>query len=329
MDLPRPEVTVVDPRSPGALVAVQEPEPPQLGRRGVALLAVCALVAVVALVCADVVRDRRAAVEQRRLDGVVDLALDAGSVQWTADHDRRTGTGTVYGVVRLVNGGPRDVRVVDARLGRLRSGRPRALGAEQRGTLVLEQTVRCPRDGSPPPPEPEVGRLQLGVQTPAGPRSVSLTVDDARLAELDEQVQKACLYPPLDESVRLAATAVRIDGREVVLQVEVANEGRRPVRLLSLVPARGLVLETVGGRPPGSPLFLPVRSWRAPRAQTLEVRLGVVCGALLGADLLSPFEELVAIVEDAERTQLTSVAVLASDPDRLMRQVAGRTCSSG
>ena len=101
------------------------------------------------------------------------------------------------------------------------------------------------------------------------------------------------------------------------------------MRLLSLVPARGLVLERIDGRAPGAPLFLPVRSWRAPRAQTLEVRLGVVCGALFGADLLAPFEELVAIVEDADRSQLTSVAVLAQDPDRLMRQLAGRTCASG
>ena len=328
MDLPRPDVTVTDPRQPGALVAVQEPEPPRLGRRGTALLAACALVAVVALLAADVVRDRREDVEQRRLDGVVDLALDAGSVQWTADHDRRTGTGTVYGVIRLVNGGPRDVRVVDARLGRLQSGRPRALGVEQRRTLVLTQTVQCPGDGSPPPPEPEVGRLQLGVQTPAGRRSVALTVDDARLAELDEQVQKACLYPPLDESVRLRASAVRADGREVVLQVDLANEGRLPLRLLSLVPARGLVVGTIAGDATGLPIVLPTSSGR-PTTRTLELRLSVICSALLGADLLSPFEELVAIVEDADRTQLTSVDVLASDPDRLMRQVAGRTCSSG
>ena len=328
MDLPRPEVTVVDPREPGALVAAQEPEPPRLGRRGVALLAVCALVAVVALVGADVVRDRRAAVEERRLDGVVDLALDAGSVQWSSDHDRRTGTGTVYGVVRLVNGGPRDVRVVDAQIGRLRAGRARTLGAEERGTLVLEQPVRCPDDGSPPPPEPELGRLRLGVETLAGPRSVALTVDDGRLAEIDEHVQRACLYPPLDESVRLAAGALRIEGREVVLQVEVANEGRLPLRLLSLVPARGLVVEQVAGDAPGLPLVLPATDGR-PEVRRLEVRLGVICGALLGADLLAPFEELAAIVEDTDRSQLTSVAVLARDPDRLMRQVAGRTCSSG
>ena len=94
-------------------------------------------------------------------------------------------------------------------------------------------------------------------------------------------------------------------------------------------PARGLVVQSVSGDATGLPLVLPVRTGRLPVVRTLQVRLGVVCSALLGADLLRPFEELSAIVEDEDRSQITSVAVLALDPDLELRQLAGRTCSSG
>lgn len=329
MDLPRPEVTVADPRQPGALVAVSEPPPPRLGRRGAGLLAVAALVAATALFAADVARDRRDAVEQRRLDGVVDVTLAEGGSSWASSHDARTGTGTVLGEVRLVNRGPRDVRVVSAQLGRLRDSGRTTLDADDDAVLRLSDTFRCPGDGGPPPEALEGRELRLSLETPAGPREVVLEGSGLPTGSLDDSVQRACLHPPLGESVLLAGTVVRAEDRAVVLRVDVANDGRVPVRLLSLVPARGLVVESVDGDATGLPLVLPVRTERFPSVRTLEVRLGVVCGALLGADLLRPFEELTAIVEDEDRSQITSVAALSRDPDRQLRQLAGRTCSSG
>lgn len=329
MDLPRPEVTVTDPRQPGRLVAVEEPVPPRLGRRGAALLAATALVGAGVLVAVDVVRDRRDAAEQRRLDRVVDVALGEPYGRWSSSHDARTGTGTVEGVVRLVNRGGRDVRVVAARLGRLRTTNAQSVPAGDDGELRLHRSLRCPTDGSPPPPEPEGRQLRIDLETPAGLRQVVLEGDGLPLGSLDDSVQRACLHPPLAESVRLAGTVVQAEERTVVLRVDVANDGRVPVRLLSLVPARGLVVQSVGGDATSLPLLLPVRTGRSPAVRTLELRLSVICGALLGADLLAPFEELVAIVEDEGRMQITSVRALSHDPDRELHQLAGRTCSSG
>lgn len=326
MDLPRPEVTVTDPRRPGVLVAVEEPPPPRLGRRGAALLATVAVVGATALLAADVVRDRR---EQRRLDAVVDVGLADGVPGWSSRYDERTGTGTVTAVVHLVNRGPRAVRVTAAELAGLRATDEPSLESGGDARLRLTRTVPCPRDGSPPPQEVERRQLRLTLATPGGPREVALEGVGVPQGSLDDSVQRACDHPPLGESVQLAATVVRAEERSVVLRVDVANDGRVPVRLLSLVPARGLVVEQVGGDATGLPLELPVRTERRPLVRTLELRLGVVCGALLGADLLRPFEELSAIVEDAARSQITAVGVLARDPDLQLRQLAGRTCSSG
>jgi hypothetical protein len=329
VDLPRPEVTVTDPREPGALVALDEPPPPRIGRRGAALLAAAVVVAATALFAADVERDRRDAVEQRRLDGVVDLQLGDSAGLWTSSHDARTGTGTVQGVVPLVNHGPRDVRVVDGRLGALRAVDTPTLPAGGAAALLLSVSVRCPGDGRPPPPQPDARLLQVRVETPSGRSDAVLEGDGLPLGSLDDSVQRACLHPPLAERVDLAAAVVGLEDRAAVLRVAVGNRGRRPVRLLSLVPARGLVVLSVDGAATGLPLDLPVPTEGSPAVRTLELRLGVVCGALLGADLLTPFEEVAAIVEDGDRAQVTSVGVLASDPDRQLRQLAGRTCSSG
>lgn len=331
MELPRPEVTVTDPQRPGAFVPLEEPPPPRLGRRGAAVLAAAAVVGAAALFAADVQRDRQDAVEQRRLDRVVDVGLDESSATWASAHDARTGTGTVEGAVRVVNRGPRDVRVVSAEAGPLRGvddGDGTTLAAGGEAVLRLQRTVRCPADGSPPPRQTTGSELRLDLETPAGRREVVLR-GGLQQGLLDDSVSRACLHEPLDESLRLASAVVGEQDRSVVLRVEVANDGRVPVRLLSLVPARGLVVEQVGGDATGLPLVLPVRTERPPAVRTLEVRLGVVCGALLGADLLRPFEELAVIVEDEARSQITSVSALTRDPDLELRQLARRTCSSG
>lgn len=330
MEPPRPEVTVTDPRRPGAFVPAEEPVPPRLGRRGTALLAAAALAGAVSLVAADVVRDRREAAEQRRVTGEVDVALVEPGYGWSSSHDPRTGTGTVEGVVRLVNRGTKDVHVTAAQLGRQRSAGETTLEAGEGGTLlVLRRAVRCPADGSAPPPEPEAEQLHVRLRTPAGPRAVSLEGRGLPGGSLDDSVQRACAHPTLSDSVQLAGTVVGLHEQSAVLRVEVANRGRRPVHLLSLIPARGLVVLSVDGDAARPPVVLPVGTGGGPSARTLEVRLGVGCGALIGADLLTPFEELSAVVEDGDRGTITSVGALVRDPERHLRQLARRTCSSG
>jgi hypothetical protein len=71
------------------------------------------------------------------------------------------------------------------------------------------------------------------------------------------------------------------------------------VRLLSLVPARGLVVMSVDGDTSLPARLLPSAA-QLRGARSFEVRRGLVCGALIGADLLRPFEELSAIVEEED-----------------------------
>lgn len=323
MELPRPEVTVVDPRHPGVLVPVEEPPAPQLSRRGAALLGAAALVLATGLYATDVARDRR-------LDRVVDVVLGAPGGGWSATHDPGSGTGTVAGPVRLLNRGPRDVRVRSAELGRLRYDAGAVLPAGDGSTVVwLEQTVRCPRDGRPPPVVREPDALQVRLETPSGARQVTLEGSGLPIGSFNDVVQTACAYPPLDKSLQLTSTVERLEDRTAVLRVEVANDGRRPLHLLSLIPSRGLRVRTVDGVEDRLPVVLPPSTGGRPEVRTLEVRLVVECSALLNADLLAPFEQLSAIVAVEDHSRLTSVGQLSSDPQGQLRQLAGRTCGSG
>jgi hypothetical protein len=244
----------------------------------------------------------------------------------------------VTGPVRLYNRGPRDVRVLDAELAGKRYEAGATTAARGGGTVVargdgtlvwLERTVRCPEDGGLPPVEREPSQVLLRVETPAGLRQVSLEGDGLPIGEVSDSVRSACGYPALGESLQLTSTAVRLEDRAAVLHVDVANDGREPLRLLSLIPARGLRVESVDGDPALLPILLPSRSGRSTTVRTLEVRLVVSCSALLGADLLTPFEQLSAIVEDEDRSHLTTVGAMTRDPDLQLRQLAERTCAYG
>jgi hypothetical protein len=174
------------------------------------------------------VRDRRDAAEQRRLDGVVDVVLGETNARWTSTHDSLTRTGTVQGLVRLVNRGPRDIRVVEASSGRLRSGGNggtlEADGGED--VLQLRRAVRCPADGGPPPREAEPEQLRLLLETPTGPQEVVLEGDGLPLGSLDDSVQRACAYPPLADRVSLSAGWVRVEDRSAVPAAPRHERGR-------------------------------------------------------------------------------------------------------
>ncbi len=244
-------------------------------------------------------------------------------------HDPDSGTGTVTGPVRLLNDGPRDVRVLAAQLAGQRYDAGVVVPAGDGTVVELRRTVRCPADGSAPQPEPEPTALRVRLETAAGPREVPLPGDGLPIGSVHDSLQSACGYPPLRDSLQLASTVVRLEERAAVLRVEVLNRGRRPLRLLSLVPARGLQVQSVDGDPARLPVEIPPQGGRAPDLRTLEVRLVVLCSALRGTDLLTPFEELAAIVEAEDRSQITSVEQLTRDPGGQLRQLAGRTCSSG
>ena len=333
---PRPEVTVTDPARPGTrFVAVpvdeeeQRPSSPHR-RRWLAFGAGLVLAGAAVLVGQDVV-------EQRRLDRVVDVTL-AGPLLPTSrwSYDRSSGTATLEAVLRLRNTGPRPVRVVSARLGELRFRGDAPLDA-QTGTAVvaLTRTVRCPRDGSRPPRESATTDAVVGVVTPAGEREVVLRTDGpaspSRLAAAG-----ACGYPPLEDAVHVVGTVVGDpvaqapgDGDRVRVQVrvDVTHFSRRRAQLVSLAFARGLEpLSYDGGR-----TTLPVDLGR-PRlgdreVTTVDVLLGINCGALLATGGIG-LGDLDVLVEDVDDEDLAQVTGRIDDAGAL-RQVVRRTCSSG
>ena len=119
---------------------------------------------------------------------------------------------------------PRRVWVTAAAAGALRPTDTPVLPAGGQGELVLQRTVRCPADGRPPPSAPEVRRLRLVLETPAGPRAVVLDVDGLPRGSLDQSLQRACLHPPIGESVRVASAVESAQDASVVVRVDVANE---------------------------------------------------------------------------------------------------------
>ena len=200
MEQQRPEVTIRDPHAPApapAEPAPLEPAPRRRLPRRWATVAAALLVAAGSLVAVDAERDRRAAAAERRLDGVVDIALAEQIGSSSTSYHRVLGTGTVEAVVHLVNRGPRAVEVTSAEIAGARFVGALPLAARHgSGAVLLTRTVRCPRDGSRPPPEPDAARLVLRVRTAAGPRVAVLDVGRLPVGYVDEQVARACGFSP-------------------------------------------------------------------------------------------------------------------------------------
>ena len=329
-----PQVTVRDPSRPAP---APEPEPEAAGpapeprvRRRRAAVGAALLLAAAALVVADLDRDRRASSHERRLDGVVDIALGRQAGASSTSYHRVRGVGTVEAVVHLVNRGPRAVEVTAAEIAGARFDGVLPLAARTgSGAVLLTRTVRCPADGSPPPSEPDARRLVLDVRTPAGPRRAAVDVGRLPVGYVDEQVQRACGFPPLAETVQVAGTVLDVQDRTARVRLDLRNVGRRVARLVALAPSRPLFVLTVDGESGVLPVPLPAASPAAATTRSLDVVLGMTCGALVDADPLRPLEQVLLVLDDGGGKQITSMSLLLRDDERRLRQLVVGTCASG
>ena len=333
MEQRRPEVTVRDPSRPALAPEPTPAEPapqPRSRRRRAAAVGAALLLAAGALVVADLDRDRRATSQERRLDGVVDIALGEQVGGSSTSYNRVRGVGTVEAVVHLVNRGPRAVEVTAAEIAGARFEGALPLAAETgSGALLLTRTVRCPADGSPPPSEPDARRLVLQVQTPAGPRRKALDVGRLPVGYVDEQVQRSCGFAPLAETVQASGAVLDVRDRTARVRIDLRNSGRRGARLVSLAPSRPLFVLSVDGENGVLPVPLPPADGAGAATRSLDVVLGLSCGALLAVDPLRPLEEVELVLDDGAREQVTQLSVLLQDDQRRLRQLVVRTCASG
>lgn len=320
---PPPEVTVIDPARPAErfVAAPSEDVPPAQGRRWWAAVLVVLVAGAAVLVVRDVA-------EQRRLDGVARVQLDAPLLPATSRYDPSSGTATLETVLQLRNTGPRPVRVVSAELGGLRfDGDVRMAARTGTAGVPLTRTVRCPADGSRPPAGPDVTDVVLGVVTPAGPREVSLRTGRTPVDASRVGPARACGYPPLEEAVRVFGTLRTADaGRVVRARIEVTNSSRRRPQVLSIGFARGLDVLRLDGGATTLPVDLGPPALGEPSTVAVEVDLGINCGAMMASRGFG-LGVVDVLVEDVDDRDLATVHGRLSDL-RELRQVV-RSCASG
>lgn len=324
-------MTVRDPAHPeDRFVAVPDEvdggdrPPGRHGGRWRALLAALVVAAAGVLVGSDVL-------EQRRLDRVVDVTLSGPLLppaSWSYDRTSRTATLTTF--LRLRNAGPRPVRVVSARLGQLRFSGDAALQARS-GTAVvaMTRTVRCPDDGSRPAPEPEVGdTVDLAVVTPAGQQQLDLPTRMPEGATARFGAPSACGYSELEDAVRVLGTVMgpADAAGQVPVRVAVISTSQRATALVSLAFARGLEVLAIDGGATTLPVDLSRADLGTRAVRTLDVRVGINCGALIATGGIR-LGDLDVLVEDVDEQDLAQVTGRITDP-AVLRQAVRRTCSA-
>lgn len=245
MDEPR-RITVSDPSRPAPPPQDELDGEEPRSRRGLYLLLV-ALAVLALLRGGDTVLDRRAAAaEERRLAAVVDLELtdrfSGGS------ESREQDRASVVRTIGLRNSGPRDVVLLSAAQGVLRTDGEQALGSGRDLPLQLTADVDCSTRPAAAAPDQDV---VVVVRTESGrteerrlplPQDVVLT-DDLFL-------QRACGYlEPFEAGSTFPVTFER-RGDELVLDLEVANSGRTPLLLLAVGAGAGLAAEVEDGELP-------------------------------------------------------------------------------
>ena len=329
---PRPEVTVRDPTHPdvrfvAAPAAEQvEARPPGRHRRTWQALAVAAVLAAAAVLVGQDVA------EQRRLDRVVDVSLAGPLLPPAAwSYDRTTRTATLETFLRLRNAGPRPVRVVSAQLGELRFSGDAALEAGT-GTavLALTRTVRCPDDGSRPPPEPDVGdRVDLAVVTPAGRQRVDVPTQMPDGATARFAAASACGYSALEDAVRVLGTVMGPPDAagQVAVRVAVISTSQRRTQLVDLRLARGLDVLALDAGAVTLPVELPRAELGTRAVLTVDARVGINCSALIATGGIR-LGDIDVLVEDADEQDLAQVTGRITDP-AVLRQAVRRTCTSG
>ena len=331
MERSRPPVTVRDPSRPldrGEVLQVEHEPPPPPGNRRWGRIGGAAAVAVALLAAADVRADRRTAEQERRLDAVVQVEL-ATPGSYDGAHLARSASGTVELAVRLRNTGPRPVTVTSAEQGQLRfSGRVRLAARTGDGQLTLTRSVRCPPAGRLPELEREGSPLVLQVRTPAGSREAVLK-DALPIGSLNEGVQAACGYPPLERAVAVGGAVLGPRGRTVEVRVELANTSRWQARLVSLLLGRGVTVNSIDGRTDALPMPLPPASDRGPTLRSLDLVLGLDCSALLSTPPVRPLEQVNVLVDDGTGVRIGQLSHELSDTGKLLRKHAYKICVTG
>lgn len=273
---PPPQVTVRDPSRPertAEVLASGSDDPPRPNpltpRRLRALLAVL-LVAGTAVGVVELRERRAAAAEQRRLDRVVDLAVERRG--GSTSYDPGTSQVTLDLQLRVVNRGPRDLLVERGALGGYRLVQQMVeVGAGDTAPLLLRKRLTC--SPTTPPPEEPLTALELALRTPAGPRQVTLPVEVG-----GDDGARACGFLELEESVDITVLGAQRTPAGVELAVDLASRSVREVALAAVDPGPGLSVQ-VGVLDQGEallPVALPRRGGQdAGRGLTFELLLNV------------------------------------------------------
>lgn len=229
----RPLVTVTDPARRPVPTDVIGAEA-RAHRRRWPYAAVSAALVAAALVLP--VLDRRAddadAAEQRRLGGVVALALDDRIALRDTGGPRLSTRATLLTLDLTVrNDGPLPVVVDRAVVGDFRFLGDVDLGPGESEQLQLVRTVTCLPDAAQPPLDPLGEGLRLQVVTRAGPRSVLVgPAGTLPLERLRTSARRACGYLPVEDAVSYAVTTRAADGG-VLTVLELSNDSARALSL--------------------------------------------------------------------------------------------------
>jgi hypothetical protein len=261
---PAPPVTVRDPSRPAQRLDVLDTRPDR-PRPSTHLRVLCAVAAVaVAAAGATEVRDRRAqAAEQRRLDGVVQVALQQG--QSTSSYDPTYRTAHVELRLQLRNTGPRDLLVLEAAIAGF-TLQPTEVAAPAGGEvqLQLQRSLGCA--DTRPPPAADADVVVVAVRTRAGERRVEVPL--SRPIEADA-LARACGFLPLEEEPFVSFAQAERRGDGLLLEVDVSLVSKREVEVVDVLAPPGYEVELA------LPVLLPVRDGDALRGTKLQVLLRV------------------------------------------------------
>jgi hypothetical protein len=265
---PSPQVTITDPAHRARPADLLEAEPTRLAR-GWLLAAGALLVAGAVVVVGLEVRERRAtAAEERRLEAIVDVSVQAEG--GGSSYDLESRRATLENRLLLLNAGPRDLVVVGASVGEYELV-PAEVRVPSGGSapLLLERSVLC--STTTPPPVTPSGDLALQLRTRTGSRIVEVPF---ALPVGRDEAARACGFVPLEEAVFLEIFGLPRPGG---LAFEVTTRSVRPVELLALDvgPGLGGELRDPDGSAVALPLALPTGSGPSVVGSSLTLQLEV------------------------------------------------------
>lgn len=236
--LPRPEVRVSDPSRPDLLREATDPVAERAEPSRPRWVPAVALVVAAALGfgAAELRQSQQEAAEERRLDAVVAVSVDADPSSFPEYTEDDAGPHLLL-TLRLRNEGPRDVVVRSASLVGSTDDRSRErqvpLFGEER--LTVRQPLSCPAQ-----PLPRNAQVSLVVVSPGGEQTVlvDLPRDLARTA--DDIARQACGDDPNVQSIFVGAVEASLEPQGLVALVQVSNGGAQDLSVTSFSPAPGL-----------------------------------------------------------------------------------------